>query len=225
MVVERDIVTDYERWFSTPAGMYVDDKERELLINTMRFKYGERVLEIGCGTGRNIEYLGDIGLKACGVEPVEQLVKRALQKSDIKQDQIIRAPYENIPMADNSFENVIFMSSFAFATDKEAALKEAFRIASKKIGIGFLNSASITTMFKVKERRAVYMDAALFSGKSLHELVKKTLPGYGKQYMVKLRYTLYLPIRWGYMVPWVDDMLEKVNLPLGDFGFLVIAKK
>lgn len=222
MAVERGAVTLYERWFLTPAGMYVDDKEKELLINSMRFKRDERVLEIGCGSGRNIEYLGDIGLKAAGVEPVDELVRRARLKSSIKADQIIRAPYEKIPMAGNSFENVIFMNSFAFATDKNEALKEAFRIASKKVAVGFLNRNSITTLFKVKERTSVYHDATPLSGKDIVDIAEKALPTGG--YSLKIYYTLYLPVKWGYLVPWFDNMLEKTNLPAGDFGMAVITK-
>jgi ubiquinone/menaquinone biosynthesis C-methylase UbiE len=223
MAVERDSITLYERWFLTPAGMYVDDKEKELLINSMRFKRDERVLEIGCGSGRYLEYLGDIGLKATGVEPVDELVRRARLKSSIAPDQVIRAPYENIPMAAGTFENVIFMNTFAFSADKGAALKEAYRIASKKIAVGFLNRNSITAVFKVKERASVYYDATPLSGKDILEIAEKNLPS-GK-YSLKLYYTLYLPIKWGYLMPWADSMLEKANLPAGDFGIAVITKK
>ena len=225
MVVERDIVSNYERWFLSPAGMYTDDKEKDLLINTMRFKRGDRVLEIGCGTGRNLEYLGDLGLQAVGVEPVEELIKKARQKSTIKNEQLIRCRYDSLPLGDNSFDNVIFMNTFGFADNKAAALGEAYRVASKKIAIGFLNKNSLTKIFKVKERRAVYNDSAPLSGDEILKIVKETLAGKEKNYKVQLRYTLYLPITIGYMFTFADDMLEKLNLPWGDFGMMVITKK
>jgi len=225
MVVERDIVSNYERWFLTPAGMYTDDKEKELLINTIRFKRGERVLEIGCGTGRNLEYLSDLGLVSTGVEPVEELIKKARQKSTIKNDQLIRCSYEKLPLGDNSFDNVIFMNTFGFAGDKTAALREAFRVASKKVAIGFLNRNSLAKLFKVKERRAVYNDSAPLSGSELVKIVKEALGGREKNCEIKLQYTLYLPITIGYMFSLADDILERLNLPLGDFGMMVITKK
>jgi ubiquinone/menaquinone biosynthesis C-methylase UbiE len=224
MVSDKEITQNYERWFLTREGMYTDDKEKELLINAMRFKRGERVLEIGCGTGRNVEYFTDLGLDATGVEPVDELVKIARQKSSIKKEQIIRAPYDQLPLGDNTFDNVVFMNTFAFAGDKEKALKEAFRVASKKVGIGFLNKYSLTNLLKVKERRAVYQDAAPFSGKEMEELAKKTLSGWEKEREITVRYTLFLPIKIGYLVPFVDDVMEKTNLPFGDFGVLVIKK-
>jgi ubiquinone/menaquinone biosynthesis C-methylase UbiE len=225
MVVERDTVSNYERWFLTPAGMYTDDKERELLINSMRFKRGERVLEVGCGTGRNIEYLTDLGLDAVGVEPVDELIKKARSKSTIRNDQVIKSPYEKIPLADSSFENVIFMSSFGFATDKQAAIREAFRIASRKVGIGFLNKNSLTNLFKAKERRAVYQDAAPLSGKEMSILTRDALKGKEKEFEINIRYTLYMPVRVGYMMSFADDIFEKTNIPLGDFGIMVLKKR
>lgn len=224
MVSDKEITQNYERWFLTREGMYTDDKEKELLINAMRFKRGERVLEIGCGTGRNVEYFSDLGLEATGVEPEEEIVKIARQKSTIKKDQIIRAPYDQLPLGDNTFDNVVFMNTFAFAGDKEKALKEAYRVASKKVGIGFLNKYSLTSLLKVKERRAVYQDAAPLSGKEMRFIAGKALAGREKEYEISLKYTLFLPIKIGHLVPFVDDVLENTNLPFGDFGVLVIKK-
>jgi len=224
MVSDKEITQNYERWFLTREGMYVDDKEKELLINTMRFKRGERVLEIGCGTGRNVEYFADLGLDATGVEPEDNLVKLARQKSTLKKDQIIRGPYDLLPLGDGSFENVVFMNTFAFAGDKEKALKEAYRVASRKVGIGFLNKYSLTNLLKVKERRAVYQDAAPLSGKEMINIMKRALNKEEKEFIFEIKYTLYLPIRIGYLVPFVDDLLERVNMPFGDFGMVVIKK-
>jgi SAM-dependent methyltransferase len=223
MAVEKGTTALYESWFLTPAGMYVDDKEKELLINSVRFKRDERVLEIGCGSGRYLEYLGDIGLIAAGVEPVDELVKRAMLKSTLTPEQVIKAPYEKIPVADGSFENVIFINTFAFAGDKGAALKEAYRIASKKIAVGFLNRNSITTLFKVKERASVYYDATPLSGKDIEVIAAMNLPAGG--YSLKIFYTLYLPIKLGFMMPWADTVFENMNIPVGDFGMAVITKK
>ncbi|MBP7791991.1 MAG: class I SAM-dependent methyltransferase [Candidatus Goldbacteria bacterium] len=224
MVSNPEIVKDYERWFLSPVGMYVDEKEKELLINSMRFKRGERVLEIGCGTGRYVQYLTELELEAVGTEPVEEMARKAIQKSVIKKEQIIIGPYENIPVGDNSFENVIFMHSFAFSPDKVQAVREAYRIASKKIGIGFLNKHSLTNFFKVNVRKEVYKDAMPLCGRELKEIVSIALSDKKDEYSIKIYYTLYLPLNIAYLFPFVDNFFEKTNLPFGDFGMLVIKK-
>ena len=63
MAVEKGTTALYESWFLTPAGMYVDDKEKELLINSVRFKRDERVLEIGCGPEGTLNTSGTSALK------------------------------------------------------------------------------------------------------------------------------------------------------------------
>ncbi|MCX8092684.1 MAG: methyltransferase domain-containing protein [Candidatus Goldbacteria bacterium] len=224
MVSDAEVVRDYERWFLSPFGMYVDEKEKELLINSMRFKRGERVLEIGCGTGRYVQYLSELELDVVGVEPVYEMAKRALQKSTIKKEQIIISSYEKIPVGDNSFENVIFMHSFAFSMDKIQAIKEAYRIASKKIGIGFLNKHSLTTIFKVKERKEVYKDAMPLCGREIKKMIEIALSDKKGEYSIGINYTLYLPINIAYLFPFIDDFLENINLPFGDFGMVVIKK-
>ena len=40
---------------------------------------GSRILDIGCGTGRDLRALIAAGYKACGIEPVDELRKRAIQ--------------------------------------------------------------------------------------------------------------------------------------------------
>lgn len=225
MVTNTEAVKDYERWFLSPVGMYVDEKEKDLLINSMRFKRGERVLEIGCGTGRYVEYLTELELDVVGVEPVEEMARKAIQKSVIKKEQIIIGPYEKIPVGDNSFENVIFMHSFAFSLDKVKVIKEAYRIASKKIGIGFLNKHSLTTIFKVKERKEVYKDAMPLCGKEIKNIIEIALGDKKEEFTIDINYTLYLPINIAYLFTFVDDFLEKTKLPFGDFGMIVVKKK
>lgn len=224
MVSNTEVVKDYERWFLSPVGMYVDEKEKELLINSMRFKRGERVLEIGSGTGRYIQYLTELELEVIGVEIVKEMAQRALQKSMIKKEQVIISSYEKIPIGDNSFENVIFVHSFAFIVDKVQAVKEAYRIASKKIGIGFLNKHSLTTIFKVKEREKVYKDAMPLCESEIKAIIKTALADEKGKFTIDINYTLYLPINIAHFFPFVDDFIEKSKLPFGDFGMIVIKK-
>ena len=96
MAFDTTETKNYERWFLTPAGMYVDDKEKELLINTMRFKRGEKVLEIGAGTGRYMEYLEGLGLDVTGIEPMQEYAKMAVAKSTINPSKMIVGNFEGL---------------------------------------------------------------------------------------------------------------------------------
>ncbi len=225
MVIERNIVADYESWFLTPAGMYVDEKEKELLIDTIRFKKGEMTLNAGSGTGRYIEYLTDIGLEVTGMEPMFEMIKVAKLKSKIKEEQIVQGHYENMPFADSSFDNVVFIHTFGFSSDKEKALSEAYRVAKNKIGIGFLNNNTLAKFFSPRERKAVYRDTSFFSGTELKKIVQNALGDKIKSCNIRIKYTLYMPFNIAHFVPAADELLEKLNLPLGNFGVMLIQKK
>ena len=42
----------YDRWFETPIGALVKKYENELLLDLLQPRPEERILDVGCGTGR-----------------------------------------------------------------------------------------------------------------------------------------------------------------------------
>jgi ubiquinone/menaquinone biosynthesis C-methylase UbiE len=220
---DMKVTKEYERWFLTPSGMYVDDKEKECVLAAMRFKRGERVLNIGCGTGRYVEYFKALGIAAHGVEPVPELAKAARQKSEVGAGSVTEAPYEELPFEDNSYDSAVFITTFEFATDRARALKEALRVAKNKVGIGFLNRKSLNNFFNVKARRAIYRESNQLTMEEILAYVKEAL-GESKAEITG-RYTIYLPVNMGYLAPIADDLLEKTRLPFGSFGMVAVKKK
>ncbi len=224
MAFDKEPVKKYESWFFTQQGVYVDEKEKELLLNMMRFKQGESVLEVGSGTGRNIEYLNDLGLKVTGIEPMEELIKIALQKSKISKNQIIAGAFENLPFENESFDNVISLIAFQFSIDIKKTLYEMLRVAKNKVGIGFLNKNSLLNFFNTKERRRLYKEAAPLTEKEIKNYLKDILGENIKKNNIKTGYTLYLPVNIACFFPAIDDILEKINLPFGDYAVMMIKK-
>lgn len=222
MAFDINMTKEYERWFLTPSGMYVDDKEKECVLMAMRFKRGERMLNIGCGTGRYIEYFKALGIHAHGVEPVPELAKVAGQKHEVGVERVTEAPYERLPFEDNSYDSAVFITTFEFAEDKVRALKEALRVAKDKVGIGFLNRNSLNNFFKAKERRAIYRESNQMTQKEIMEHVREALGD--KKAEITMRYTIYLPVNIGHIVYIADDLLEKTGLPFGSFGMIAIKK-
>lgn len=224
MVFDKEPIKRYESWFFTPAGVYVDEKEKATLLQIMRFKRGEKVLEVGCGTGRYVEYFNDLGLIATGIEPMDELIKIALQKSKIKKEQIIKSSYEKLPFDDESFDNVVSLIALQFSVDIKAALKEMVRVAKNKVGIGFLNKNSLTNFFNTKERRLLYRDATPLTAEQLKKFLFEIYRDKINEFEINVKYTLYLPVKVGYLIPFVDDFLEKLNLPFGDYAVMIIKK-
>ena len=223
MAFDMNMTKEYERWFLTPSGLYVDDKEKECVLAAMRFKRESRVLNIGCGTGRYIEYFKALGINAHGVEPVAELAKAARQKAGVGAGSVTETSYEQLPFEDGSFDSAVFITTFEFASDKVKALKEALRVAKEKVGIGFLNRNSLNNFFNVKARRAIYSESNQLTTEEIMAYIREAL-GEAKA-EITARYTIFLPVNMGYLAPFADDLLEKTGLPFGSFGMIAIKKK
>lgn len=63
-----DVGGRYDEWYKTRWGAYADQRERQLLLQLAAPRPGERVLDVGCGPGRYLVWLRQMGLSATGVE-------------------------------------------------------------------------------------------------------------------------------------------------------------
>ena len=217
-----DEAKQYDKWFESKSGRYVDEKEKQFLSDSFKDVSG-RILEIGCGTGRNMEYLKEKGFDITGIDSSEQMLKIAGTKKVISRN-LVAGSAEKLPFKDNEFEAVLFMTSLEFVNDKDTALKEAFRVASHKIVIGFLNKYGATNISRRNKNKGSYEGASFISGKSLATMVKKA--GNGEWgFKDRIKYAVYMPVKHAYKLAFFDILLERINLPVGNFGLVQIVKK
>jgi SAM-dependent methyltransferase len=90
-------------------------------------KPGQRVLDVGCGTGVFLRLVADRGAEPHGIDASEsliELVRRRLPDADVRLGDMESLPYE-----DDCFDLVTGFTSFFFANDMVAALREARRVA------------------------------------------------------------------------------------------------
>ncbi|MEI7640944.1 MAG: class I SAM-dependent methyltransferase [bacterium] len=211
---------NYDGWYGTREGIYIDEKEKETLISMLRLKENEKVLEVGAGTGRYVKYLNDIGVDACGIEYTKENVKNAILRCPEISEKMLEGDAGALPYADNSFETVLFMISFEYIKDHERALREALRVAKTQVGIGFLNKFGVSNILRRIQGKK-NKEAKFFSAADIYKITKKAT---GEKKDIKVRHTLYLPVGFGHLLPFVDEALEKFNLPFGSFAVAVIKK-
>ena len=99
----------------------------EEAIRRVRVTPGQRVLDIGCGTGVFLRLLADNGAKPFGLDASEALLEIAGQRApeaDLRVGEMELLPYD-----DDSFDLDTGFNSFFFAADLVAALREAGRVA------------------------------------------------------------------------------------------------
>ncbi|WP_130807849.1 class I SAM-dependent methyltransferase [Senegalia massiliensis] len=100
-------------------------KWRELLIEKIE---GEKILEVGIGTGKNLDYYPS-DLNITGIDFSEKMLEKAKQKNSNKDNiKIIEMDAENMEFDDNTFDTVITSCVFCSVPDPIKGLKEIRRV-------------------------------------------------------------------------------------------------
>jgi arsenite methyltransferase len=117
----------------------------KILIASLCVQPGERVLDVGCGTGRLAEYaaslVGPSG-EVVGIDALPLRVHLASAKHDNFRAQLGRAE-DLSAFPSESFDVVYANSVFQRVEDKRAALREAWRVLKKngRIGVNSTDAA------------------------------------------------------------------------------------
>ena len=88
---------------------------------------GQRVLDIGCGTGVFLRLVAERGAVPFGLDASQALLEIARER--VPEAELIVGEMEQLPYDNNTFDLVTGFNSFFFAADLVAALREAGRVA------------------------------------------------------------------------------------------------
>ena len=143
----------YDRRNSNPYTMKMRKMELRFL---KRFAKG-RILDVGCGTGFHLPYLGDV----VGLEPIEEMRKIA----EKHRKRVVDGDVENLSFRDNEFDTVVCMYSVLNIVRWERAIKEMCRIA--KSGVVLSVSSVYDKGYTLEEKKSLNMDRYVQT-KSVH---------------------------------------------------------
>jgi ubiquinone/menaquinone biosynthesis C-methylase UbiE len=112
-----------------PLGARWEKKHGEALRRDLLADVRGRVLEIGVGTGLSFPHYPDVD-EIVGVEPSEPMLRRARQRAAEtgREIQLVRAPAEELPFPDESFDTVVAMTVLCTVDDVDRALAEIHRV-------------------------------------------------------------------------------------------------
>ena len=207
--------TKYEQWYQTPQGRYVDALEKELFPQLIQPKSGQRLLDVGCGTGHNLVFFRELGLRVAGIDVSKSMLDVASKKfgSDVE---LYLGHAEELPFGNDSFEIVTLITGLEFVSDPTKVLREAARVAREQIYLGVLNKISLLAVnrrIKGKFRDSIYNRAKFYSIWEIEEMVKRVVG----EVPLDWRSTLFFPLSWHKYIHRLDRLLLLANNPFGAF--------
>ena len=215
MIFDKKAAQSYDDWFQTPTGLYIDRREKELILNLVAPKEGERLLDVGCGTGNHLLFFRRKGCDVTGLEPSPYMLDIARKKLG-QRAEFHMGKAEDLPFSDNDFDIVTMITSLEFVDDPQKAIAEAIRVCRDRVFIGVLNKYStIGVQRRIKGifSTSIY-DSAHFSDiGELTKMVKTVLHG------ANLRWgsVLFLPFGWYSFAIGLEEIIPVMNNPFGAF--------
>lgn len=97
-------------------------------IDHLELDFGDRVLDIGCGTGETISHLLPRASDVHGLDQSSHQLQTAADKDELDDVQFVRADGHRLPYADETFDCIVSVGSILYWTTPEDVLREAFRV-------------------------------------------------------------------------------------------------
>jgi len=211
----------YEAWYSTAKGRYVDRLEKRIISDMCRIKPGDKVLEIGCGTGHFSAYFTELGARVTGIDTSPDMLHTARDRfGDLEIDFSAGSAYK-LPFEDGSFDLVAMITTLEFISDPAKALEEAFRVSKGRVFLGALNKNSLLATKRKKSEKKIWQEARFYSLEELFGLL-------GSGAKIEYRPAIFLPlfdsnVLFGARM-WIEDLLSRLNMSGGAFLGILAEK-
>lgn len=166
---------EYDEWFTTPIGALVRKYEAELLLDLLRPRHGEIILDAGCGTGVFTLDILAWGAHLIGLDISLPMLRRSREKARGYLLQIVLGDMLSLPFPEGSFDRVISVTALEFIEDAKEAIQELFRVAKKggTIVVATLNSLSpwaSRRAAEVQKKQTIFTKAIFRSPDELRSL-------------------------------------------------------
>lgn len=130
---------EFNRWAQAGEGEKMQQHHLDITEKTMRLmnlRPGERVLDLGCGSGWATRLLarlvadGPDGFgQVVGLDVSDEMIRQARTESrDFENVLYVWGSAQQIPWEENFFDKVLSVESFYYYSDQDRALAELFRV-------------------------------------------------------------------------------------------------
>jgi len=139
---EQQVRNEFNQWAAEGKGEEMEAHHISITEQTlamMGLKPGERVLDLGCGTGWTSRMMakavanGDQPGQVVGLDVADEMIRRA-RAGSVDHDNVmfVVGSALEIPWEENHFDKVLSVESFYYYADQDRALAELFRVLAPK---------------------------------------------------------------------------------------------
>lgn len=134
----------YEQWFQTPIGELVREIELGHIMEMLDPGPGDRILDVGCGTGIFTEQYAQKGAMVTGVDLSLEMLRYGCMKPDLAAMQPAVADMRQLPFSDGAFGKTVSITALEFVRDGRRAVQELIRVTRRggQLVIATLNRLS-----------------------------------------------------------------------------------
>jgi ubiquinone/menaquinone biosynthesis C-methylase UbiE len=165
----------YDDWFKTGLGKYVLHYEKELVLKLAMPKPGEKILDIGIGTGVFAVELMKYKTEITGIDVSERMLEIARSKGLTN---VAVGDAVSLDFPDETFDLVISITALEFIKEYEKAISEMVRVCKKggRVVVGTLGSGSLWALKRIRAARkdagSVFRHARFYSFGELKRLAE-----------------------------------------------------
>ncbi|KPK96052.1 hypothetical protein AMJ80_02150 [bacterium SM23_31] len=208
------IAYKYDQWFYSPIGRIYNKLESQALNRFLPSSHsGEKMLDVGCGTGHFSELFAERGFRVYGIDISAKMVEVAQSKS-IPDASFGVADMADLPFPDEYFDIAASIAALEFVEEPERMLQEMIRCIKPggSVLIAVLNDSSPLSRKRKRRGSEIFKTAHLFTVKKLKKLLSPLNN-------VEVRATAFvLPWRWlVWSYPLTEFLGARLNWKWGDF--------
>ncbi|MBK9116082.1 MAG: methyltransferase domain-containing protein [Betaproteobacteria bacterium] len=139
---------DYDAWYRTPRGAWIGGVEFATLTRALGANPGERVLDVGCGTGYFTRRLAtECALDVVGLDPDRAWLDFARAHA-AGGERYCAGRAEALPFPDASFDRTVSVTALCFVADPRRAVEEMLRVTRTRVVLGLLHRRSLLHLQK-----------------------------------------------------------------------------
>ena len=180
---------DYDVWYQTQMGKFVDTLESETIYSLLNLPKDATILDVGCGTGNFTYKLAAMGYNCIGIDIASNMLTHAKSKQQDETIQFLEMNGENTNFEDASFDCIISVTAFEFMPYPHLVYNEMQRLLKPNgcIIIGTIQKGGTWYQLYTSDtcKDTAYAKATFLSLEDLKNL--------GKEEVVDFKECLYLP--------------------------------